>query len=240
MSKLSTLSSAEFLGEIRHLCWTEPLTNSATWDEGWHCRDQALLLATVIAATGYRTSVLDGAATFVRGRDAEAGPIALEVSPHSWVGVEREGFFDMSPRLKSVGDQRIVLDERFESIFGSRCLPEGKFKASSSRIEFDGLVERAKSEKGLTVVYLGEDGTYADICQSLLRNAFDYVNSPLTDQLRLRYKPEIYAQAAVHLLKFVRQGSASLRPYPREIAWDKISTQPGDAIGYLARRGGFR
>ena len=46
------LASKPFLREIHHFLWMEPFYNRGQLDQGWNCRDHALVTALVIAMRG--------------------------------------------------------------------------------------------------------------------------------------------------------------------------------------------
>ena len=98
---VEALSREDFLRELHHLLWIEPQLNNGQRDEGWNCRDHALIVAGVAQMLGFTASVIHGRATFVQG-PRQTPTLWASASPHSWVGVEGAKQSDLSIRLRAV------------------------------------------------------------------------------------------------------------------------------------------
>jgi hypothetical protein len=96
------LSRDKFVRELHHLLWIEPQFNRGQRDEGWNCRDHALIVAGVAQLLGFRAALCFGHVAFVQGPRGNAKPLWFNVSPHAWVAVESAGHYDLSVRLRSV------------------------------------------------------------------------------------------------------------------------------------------
>src|SRR5262245_59413184 len=101
---LLKLSTPEFLDELHHLLWTEPHENRGQWDEGWSCRNHALIAGAVVSVVHGRCAIVYGEATFVHGPVGDCPPIGMSVKPHAWLGVDGAGYFDLSLNIARHAD----------------------------------------------------------------------------------------------------------------------------------------
>jgi hypothetical protein len=75
---------------------------------------------------------------------------------------------------------------------------------------------------------------------SLVRDAFKFVNSPLTDQLRKRHDASIYAKAILHLLDVFESASPKVGTLSSQTkAWSVVAQRPGAAISVAIARLGL-
>jgi hypothetical protein len=89
---IDKLTTTTFLDEIHHLLWIEPGDNRGTWDEGWNCRDHALLSCIVCQLLKMTASVIYGEAMFVQGPTGDAPPVGLHQQTHAWLGLDGLGY----------------------------------------------------------------------------------------------------------------------------------------------------
>jgi len=215
-----------------------PLVNGGTYDPGWNCRDHALVVGCVIRLMGHNCCALHGRATFCLGPIDGLPPVGLQAAPHSWLGIDQHGYLDVSVRLSSANEPR-VQNWPLVAIAGRSCYPIGDFREARTTYEYEDAVARASNTAGARwAIYLGE--TYDDISAEILSNAFRWANSPLTEILRAKYEPSIYAQAAIHLFDFLNGNATSLASRSPEEAWATLSRMPGNAVNRVASRGGLR
>jgi hypothetical protein len=59
-------------------------------------------------------------------------------------------------------------------------------------------------------------------------------------KLAKRFDSTVYPKAAIHLFKFVKGESKSLRHLPQDDTWETISRQPGNPVGWLKMKSGIR
>jgi hypothetical protein len=231
------LTSPLFLDELHHLLWVEPGEHRGQWDEGWSCRNHALIAAAVACALKERSAIVYGKAMYVQGPQDGLPPVGVSVDPHAWFGLDGSGYFDLSPRLTQVKDR----DWRpwpLSCVAMSRCVPWGEFRLAYQEREFEDLVNSATHIMGCKrAVYFGT--RYANLSRKVLNEEFSAADAPLTVRLASKHDPSLFAQAAVHLCKLLKGEVRSLRGMSQDEAWETISQQPGDAIGWICMRGGL-
>lgn len=235
---LSMLTSPLFLDEIHHLLWVEPAENRGKWDEGWSCRNHALIACAVTCVMKNRGAIIYGKSTFVIGPDGDLPSVGVAADPHSWFGVDGFGYFDLSPRLTR-HKEPVWRPWPLSCIAMSRCLPDGDFLAAESERQYENSVNAATHvPRRRKAVYFGQ--TYANFSRKLLIEGFEAADSPLTGRLSERYDPAIFAKAAIHLWKLLRGEAQSLRGLSQDEAWERIAKQPGDAISWVCHRAGVQ
>jgi len=195
---LNKLTTPTFLDEIHHLLWIEPVDNRGDWDEGWNCRDHALLCGIVAQLLKLTATVIYGKATFVQGPSEEAPPVGLCQTTHAWVGLDGLGFMDLSPRLTRCRDP-LWRSWPLQCIAMSRCLPDGIFEMAKSEEDYERRVAAATHLPGRHAIYFGHEYNAVDL--GCVSKAFDVVNSPLSVTLSRKYDATIYPKAAIHLFK---------------------------------------
>lgn len=236
--EIQKLLTKDFLDELHHLLWVEPFDNRGSWDEGWNCRDHALVVAAVCSVLGLRCSMVHGKVCFVQGPDGELPPAGILVDPHSWCGIDGAGFLDVSPRLTSTKD-RAWRPWSIQAVLLNRCVPDGELRVVRSELEFQSESNRATHDiKRKVAVYFCTE--YSEFTRKALLDAFRHTNSVLSNALEERsFDASIYAKAAVHLCKLLRGEAKSLRSLSQIEAWTYINGQRGDAIGWICRRAGI-
>jgi hypothetical protein len=234
---LDQLTAMPFLDEIHHLLWLEPAENNGAWDEGWNCRDHALISGIVAQVFGMTASVIYGEAIFVQGPSGHLPPVGLSQASHAWLKIDGQGSMDLSPRL-TMCVNKSWRPWPLSCIAMNRCLPDGDFKVARSPDEFERLIAAATHSSGRLAIYFGRG--YDQIDLEFVSKAFEFVNSPLTDELSQKYEPTLYAKAAIHLFKFLRGENKSLRHLTQQGAWESIAQQPENPIEWLKVKRGFR
>lgn len=234
---IDSVTSSAFLDEIHHLLWIEPGDNRGTWDEGWNCRDHALLAGVVCQLLKMTASVMYGQAAFVQGPSEGSPPVGLTQSSHAWVGIDHLGFMDLSPNLLRCREPA-WRPWPLRCIAKNHCVPEGGFQFATSAGDYEYRVAAATHAPGRTAIYFGE--RYDGIDSEFVEKAFECVNSPLTVRLSASFGSTVYSQAAIHLFKFITGEHQSLRHLTQEEAWETISRQPGNPVNWLRMKGGIR
>lgn len=234
---IDKLTATSFLDEIHHLLWIEPGANRGTWDEGWNCRDHAVLSVIVCQLLKMTGTIIYGEAMFVQGATDQSPPVGLHQTTHAWIGLDGLGFMDLSPRLTEC---RVPSWRSWplQCIALSRCRPEGLFEYVGTPEDFDQRVTEATHSPGGHAIYLGQE--YANVDSTSLETAFDFVDSPLSVKLSERFEPTVYAKAAIHLFRLVRGESKSLCHLSQDEAWETISKQAGNPVNWLKMKGGIR
>lgn len=241
-NRLLPLTSADFLRELHHLLWIEPTINKGQRDEGWNCRDHALISG-CIAQLLQRTpaTVCHGRAFFVQGPTHNVPPVGLAADPHSWIAIEGVGCIDLSPRLSTCRVEHWT-EWQCPGLFLNRCLPLGSAEARIARtyVDYENQVALATNRStSKTMVYYPQE--YEPITRGCIENSIQWSNSLLTDWLADRYgeSEPLHARAALYLLDFVNSEVPALSHLSREEAWDTIARRPGNAVNRLASRAGL-
>lgn len=234
---LDKLTSTAFLDELHHLAWIEPGENQGQWDEGWNCRDHAWLAGVVVQLFKLTAAVVYGQATFVQGANGDEPPVGLSQDPHAWLGIEGLGMMDLSPNLtrSNVASWR---PWPLKCIAMNRCVPDGIFHHATSPADFKQRVAAATHSPTRQAIYHGQGFDQIDF--DFVNKPFEFVNSPLSVQLSKRFDSTVYAKAAIHLFRVLREENKSLQHLPQQEAWEAISQQPGNAIVWLKMKGGIR
>jgi hypothetical protein len=174
---VNKLTTPDFLDEIHHLLWIEPTDNRGSWDEGWNCRDHALLSGIVAQLLKLTATVIHGEATYVQGPSGEAPPVGISQAIHAWLGIDGLGFMDLSPRLTRCREP-LWRSWPLQCIVMSRCLPEGIFEMATSQEEYEGRVAAATNSPSRHAIYFGHEYNAVDL--KCVSKAFDVVDSPLS------------------------------------------------------------
>ena len=234
-SDVESVCSEGFLTEVHHLLWVDPFDNDGVWDEGWNCRDHALVVGCLLKLMRHGCAILHGEACFVQGPVGAAPPQALAVPAHSWLGIDNIGFLDVSPRLSKVQ----YPDWRgwpFQCVLRRRCVPTGRLVLARTRSEYERQVgEATRADGARAAIYFGKK--YQEVTKGLLLDAFARINSPLTDRLRQRHDDCVYAKAVLHLYDFLNGDADTLTGIPQEEAWERVAARKGNAVHRIATRG---
>jgi hypothetical protein len=236
------LSREDFLAELHHLLWIEPHKNKGKQDDGWSCRDHALIVAGIAQMRGCRSNVVSGAAAFVQGKLNGNAPLGRIVKPHSWLSIDGCGTYDLSIRLNGFKEFRHWEDWAVKGLIGSRFEPRTvNYMATRDDATFNNTINAASHlEETRYAIYLNKILIPLDV--SHFQNAFKWCNSPLTIRLqKLIKKPkELYPKAILHLIDFLDGKGDSVANLPQIKAWAKIAERSGDALQELCIRGGLQ
>ncbi len=236
----AALTRPDFLDELHHLLWVVPHENRGEWDEGWNCRDHALITAALAQLFGFTAMVGYGRAMFVQGPSGEFPPVGMGVNPHAWAMVERGGMYDLSPRLTHAKKYPEWRPSPIKMVGQSTCQPtEGtKFSMVLEADQFENIVARATHERDcFHAVFLGERAN--DLSRIIIGDSLNFCNSALTDTLRARFgeKGDLHAKAILHLWEFLKGDATTLTQLPQMEAWQKIADRKGDAVYRVCSRG---
>ncbi len=232
------LTSQLFLTEIHHFLWSDIRENRGVVDLGWNCRDHCATVGALLALTGIRSSIVTGRCIFVVGPDQGLPPVGIEQRErggHSWLYIENLGIVDISPKLArnaAVGWRGVsspgVVGNQLEN------QPTAIVHRVTTREDYDNEAALATYAEGVvTAVYLEERRTA--FSPTMLTNARSEINSPLTDQLWNRFKPDVYLRLVAHLDGVLSGNHRTLASVSRWKAWGFVATMNAD-LDDLTRR----
>jgi hypothetical protein len=241
---IAALTRPDFLAELHHLLWTEPFSNRGVWDEGWNCRDHAVVVGFLMAMSGHFPYLLGGKCMFVQGPSDGRPPVGFQQSPHVWLGSNLGGCFDLSVRLTGVRHPKFNFpDWPVQAIAGSKCVPTDTIGFSHTALpeKYEKLTAAAGHVQGVQMaVYLRQAEPLA-FTRELLRTASDFSNSPLTDRLRDQCGPcpGWHARAAMHLHDFLNGRTASLAKLAQGKAWEAVAQKYPEALETISAHAGL-
>ncbi|MBS4027789.1 MAG: hypothetical protein KGZ58_04035 [Ignavibacteriales bacterium] len=226
---LAFLLSKDFLEEIHHLLWMDLSECNGTNDQGWSCRDHALLIGNLILFSGFNATVMSGKCMLIQGGNSLLPTICLEVEPHSFVGMNKHILYDASPRFHHmvISENKDVLDWPLSCVcshsFANECTYNIKTTITEHAYQ-EAIKEAAQQHEQRTLIYLIKKKVSVDIQH--LFEPLQTINSPLAHHLlsRLHLTRDIYVKAVNFLLNFVRNETPSLRNYSRDEAWKIIAS----------------
>ena len=236
----NTLTDKRLVGELHALLWRRPFTNGTQRDEGLMCREHALFTASIGAVLGFRAALCWGSIALI-GPVENGSAGALYLGEHSWCMFERAGIYDLSLKL-DLGDgpgwgawpARLLAGDGFNP--GKRV----EFRlfhadqAADFRAAITSATYKARDEPGRCyALYHGKN--WEHLAADYLNNACEYVNSPLTDDLKKMpsFTPEIYAKAIRHCWNVLNRRTRSLWQLPQGDAWELISASDPGALDWL-------
>lgn len=236
----TSLLREEFLRELHHLLWIEPRINAGMLDEGWNCRDHALIVAAIAQMSGFDAAILMGRAGFVQGPRGAIPGVGIGVSPHAWVGIAGAGQFDLSVRLNAAGRHSSWSDWGVAGLFASQFEPSGSVRAvfAQDPDEYDKAYNAAtRLDSTNSAIYYCDD--HAQLTSRMLSNAPRNCNSLLTGMLEAEFgdRGDLHARAVVHLIERLHGRGTSLTSRPQLEAWRILADRPGDAVWRVCSRG---
>ncbi len=225
------LASEPFRQELHHLLWIDPLINKGVRDEGWSCRDHALVVAALAAIRGHAAVAISGSVGFVQGPVGDQRPVGRNIGPHWWLMIESMGTCDFSPRLIKTRELPEWGDWQDAFLLGSAYVPAGTIAYAMTPHEptFQAAFAAATNQEGVrTALYLRKAAEPLGLAQ--FERARDWINSPLTDRLKQRFplRKDIYLRAVLHLDDFIKGAAASLRGLPQMQAWTQVAARAGN------------
>jgi hypothetical protein len=233
------LSGDAFLNELHHLFWLAPHVNHGKRDDGWNCRDHALVFAAVAQLRGARASAVSGIVMFVQGSTEGTRPVGRRVEPHAWVIVESVGTFDVSVRLAHFKDLPEWKDWQVSGLLGSAFHPRNRvsYMMTADEVAFETCVNAAThQEDGRFAFYLRK--RVEPLTADMIKRSYSWCNSPLTDRLRniSKGRRDLYAKAILHLSELVDGSGDSVTKLAQMKAWKRIAERPGNAIEEVCGR----
>lgn len=234
------LTDKRLVRETHALLWREPFMNEGQRDEGWMCREHALITAGVGALLGYKPAVAWGSLALI-GQVADGSSALLYVGEHSWCMFDGAGFFDLSLDLSpgkgpgwGVWPGHLLAGDGFYpgKKIEFRCFSADQSQRFSAAIE--SAKQKATAERGLfSAYYHGEEVAW--LAADYIADAPSFINSPLTDELKElpSFTPEIYAKAIKHCWNVLNHRTRSLAELPQREAWKIISESEHGALEWL-------
>jgi hypothetical protein len=239
------LTRDEFLWELHHLLWMEPAERRGKWDPGWNCRDHAFIVGLVVRLLGTEAVLIRGRAIFIVGPSGEKVPLGVEQLPHAWLGINGDGYFDLSLRL----DESVMPGGNWcawpvKSLAASQFMPSevARFVHTAQAEHYEQKKAIAThAEYARTAVYFSESD-YVRFTKRLLFGAFQFCNSPLTNMLRDYFgeRPDLYARAALHLYDLLEGNAEPLIGMSQLSAWKILSERYPKAFPEICSRASLK
>lgn len=233
------LAAAPFRYELHHLLWVPPFTHRGLRDEGWHCREHALIVGALAMLHGFSAAAIHGAAMFIVGASGGVNPVGVRQDPHMWVRIDGVGSCDLSVRLNTMPLGSIWADWQNSYLLGSKFLPNDSAVYTSltdpSKHEHVCAVSSHQSD-ARAAHYLQISGEQLGLQQ--VENAKKWCNSPLTVRLKNLYptRSDIYAKAILHLDEILNGTGKSVAHLPQMAAWGAVGKRPGNGRLELTAR----
>lgn len=233
--RLLQFVSPTVIAEVHHLCKTPACTAAdGRRDEGWTCRLQAYLMGLALSAERIPCVVVFGRAGFVVGPAGEHPPVGIDVDPHAWVMVERNGTLDVSPTFDHT-DSPLMREWGSATILRDRCLPSGNFIMARSDQEFENEVARASyAETRRTAIYLGK--RYDEMDQAALDNGALIAGAGLTDEIVANHSEAVLLAAGRDLYELARGRAMPLTTKSRDSAWQHLADKKHNDRGWFTAR----
>jgi hypothetical protein len=183
-----SLLDAGLADELHGLLWTAPFANKGTPDDGWSCRDHAVVVGHLLRSAGADVRIRHGRCMFVQGPGADGAPpvgIGQEGSSrvgHTWLYAADLGDVDLSPRLQAAQPPWVPV--RSPGVVGSSWVAgrATAFSVTTHLREYEAAIGRATGATGeLQAVYLMErEEPYTD---AVGRKGLSWANSRVSLRL---------------------------------------------------------
>ena len=240
MTTALDLQDDVFLRELHHLLWIDPFENQGTFDTGWSCRDHAFIVGCLLGCVGKKVRLTHGKNMFIQGPDAGRPPVGIgqestAAGLHTWLKSDAGKIIDLSPRL-DLDIPPLWRGTAFTGIVDGQLFPRGhgEVRAFTTRFRYDqSIAEATHRQCTTTALYLEQAKTA--LSPAVVKEAVDFINSPLTDRLRQLEDIEIYPKCVLHLLGFVGGSYQSLAHLPQHEAWAFLSEEMSEATDQLLR-----
>jgi|GEM_PF-3170234 len=239
----TALASSAFRSELHHLLWVPPFTNRGLRDEGWHCREHALIVGVLALLRGFSAVAIHGKAEFIMGPTGGVHPGSIRQDPHTWIRIDGVGSCDLSVRLNTMPPGLLWPDWQDSYLLGSKFVPADSTLYTS-------LSDPAKHENACALVTHQENVRAAHYLQirgeqlgvQQIENARKWCNSPLTDRLKKLYptRSDVYAKAILHLDEILSGAGSSVIQLPQMAAWGVITKKAGNGRLELVNRLTFK
>lgn len=193
------LTRAELLDEIHHLLWVEPLDSNGTKDDGWNCRDHAVVTAALAQLMGFTTWVVCGQAKLVQGPEGKLPAVSVGIKIHAWALVEQSGTYDLSLRLSRADFSPGWRPCAVTAIAQDSCQPSAgtKFSCVSEEREYEDIVAQA----------ILENGHFHAVFWGTPRISSRESSLPTRSTSAIRHSPRGYR------LSLVRKNTCMLKPF---------------------------
>ncbi|CAM8656749.1 hypothetical protein MCETE4_01908 [Acidimicrobiia bacterium] len=233
---VEAVSTEAFLDEIHSFLWSGSITNYGVLDEGWSCRDHAVVLATLAAVNGIGSHLCTGFNFFVLGPSTGSGSVgtgndAVPGGPgHSWLELEGSATLDLSPTFESLS--------RLRRSFTSSGVMAQEWRTSlgnfdvvcvETAVDYNNAIAVASHQTDVGVAIYGVDRRekfHVDMLNP------DFINSPLTRTIR-GYGDLIYVKLAVHLSSVLSGESSARGETTQRKRWRAISRIPDSEANAL-------
>lgn len=214
--------------------------NGATPDDGWSCRDHAVVVGQLLRNLGADVSIRHGRCMFVQGPGSDGAPAVgigqegASRAGHTWVAVADIGDVDLSPRLAARQPPWRPLQST--GVVGSSWLAErpALFVMTARLSEYEAEIARGTDAADqMRAVYLmrREEPFTGEIAQAGL----SWANSRVSLRLLERGLPDdLYVRFAAHLLGLLSGERRPLRCISRNRAWSLLA-EDLDLVAHYAR-----
>ena len=236
---LEAVSAETFLDEIHSFLWSGSITNYGVLDEGWSCRDHAVVLATLAAVNGVGSHLCTGFNMFVLGPSTGSDPVGagqdwVPAGPgHSWLELQNSWVLDLSPTFESL--------RRLRAPFTSSGVTAQEWRTSLGNFDvvcaetpdaYSQAIAIATHQTDVGVAIYGverRETFHADMLE------VDFIDSPLTRTIR-GYGDLIYVKLAVHLSRVLSGESSTRGETTQRKRWRAISRIPeSEAVDLLSK-----
>lgn len=182
---------------------------------------------------------------FIQGPDKGLPPIgcgqeAHAIVGHTWLKSSSDRIIDLSPRLQETTSGAMWRSLNFTGVLDGQWQPadSGVVVVCTNLTTYGNAIAEATHRVRLnTAVYWEHDEQ--NLTADLVIAAMDFVNSPLTDQLRHFRDSEIYSKAALHLIEFVAGKRRAIAGLSHRKAWTIVAAQERGATPRLLDCMGF-
>ena len=200
-----SLLDGRLVEELHAFLWTAPFVNKGTPDDGWSCRDHAVVVGQLLRSAGAGVRIRHGRCMFVQGPGSDGAPpvgIGQEGASrvgHTWLSVDGLGDVDLSPRLASAQPPWVPVAS--PGVVGSAWIAgrAAGFEMTTHLREYEAAIGRATgATDALHAVYLMErEEPYTD---AVGRTGLSWANSRVSLRLLERGLPDdLYLRFASHL-----------------------------------------
>jgi hypothetical protein len=219
------LGTSAFKEEINHLLHTQHHPGSdGEQDQGWNCRDHALVMAMMLKRAGTYPKIATGKCMYVQGpylknNSFEIGQKGDYSGNHNWVIDQKFGVIDVSPNLES---KQHRFRAAFNGIYGQVWLPQAKERVKvvvcHDSNTYEQEIDKANRLNGLsTAVYMhvGE----LQVSDQVIETPFKFLRSALSAEIKKRFGAGFYPAVAKHLHGFMLGKRDSLKHLEKLKAW---------------------
>ena len=229
--------------ELHALLWSMPRTNNGVFDAGWNCRDHSLVVAAFKFLSGEVSIpyIVHGKSMLVLGPSYGNNPAGFGQDSklqegHTWNLSANGAIYDYSlsvPRGKKHQEWRRVKDPIIEE--GScRNLKAAEVIESSNRRDYEGSIAvGSKKEDGFRICYLPV--RRERFSPKMLLKPFQWLDSPLSNKMHMRYDETIYVKIVMHLLDFAHGRTKSIAHKSQIGAWNTVARRSDEEVDFYAQ-----